>query len=147
MKADYGLGIGFPVVFFLRKDVEDVLVSLLVDNVCHGTSIFPLDCTQQQRAQIKHFISQARVDPDISQSISKMFPEKPALRRIIYLLRGLLVHRILLMTLKKRWNVQYGLHPTRDPIAVPYHAKGTPSDQAEWGHPGKPTFFSLYLES
>lgn len=37
--------------------------------------------------------------------------------------------------MKKRWNVQYGLHPGRDPIAVPFHAKGVPSDQAEWGHP------------
>lgn len=35
---------------------------------------------------------------------------------------------------KKRWNVQYGLHPNRDPISVPYLAKGIPSDQAEWGH-------------
>lgn len=39
------------------------------------------------------------------------------------------------MTLKKRWNVQYGLHPTRHPISVPYTAKGLPSEQAEWGHP------------
>lgn len=31
--------------------------------------------------------------------------------------------------------VQYGLHPRRDPIAVPFHAKGVPSEQAEWGHP------------
>jgi Protein of unknown function (DUF3645) len=46
------------------------------------------------------------------------------------------------MTLKKRWNVQYGLHPTRDPIAVPYHAKGTPSDQAEWGHPNVAILFT-----
>jgi hypothetical protein len=46
------------------------------------------------------------------------------------------------MTLKKRWNVQYGLHPTRDPIAVPYHAKGTPSDQAEWGHPDVAILFT-----
>lgn len=46
------------------------------------------------------------------------------------------------MTLKKRWNVQYGLHPTRDPIAVPYHSKGIPSDQAEWGHPDVAILFT-----
>ena len=60
----------------------------------------------------------------------------------IYLLRGLLVHRILLLTLKKRWNVQYGLHPNRDPIAVPFHAKGIPSEQAEWGHPDVAILFT-----
>lgn len=39
------------------------------------------------------------------------------------------------MGLSKRWNVQYGIHPLRDPIAVPFRSKGIPSDQAEFGHP------------
>ena len=51
------------------------------------------------------------------------------------ILRGLVVHRILLLGLSKRWNVQYGIHPGRDPIAVPFRSKGIPSDQAEFGHP------------
>lgn len=55
--------------------------------------------------------------------------------RVTNLLRGLFVHRILISSLKKRWNVQYGLHATRAPIAVPYLAKGVPSVAAEWGHP------------
>ncbi|KUJ24466.1 uncharacterized protein LY89DRAFT_663197 [Mollisia scopiformis] len=134
---------GFPVLFFLRKDVEDELIYRLVDDVYHGrTTILPVECTKQDRASIKAFISQAKVEPEVLQSISAMFPEKPAFRRVVYLLRGLLVHRILLMSLKKRWNVQYGLHPNRDPIAVPYHAKGTPSDQAEWGHPDVAILFT-----
>lgn len=134
---------GFPVLFFLRKDVEDELIHRLVDDVYHGrTSILPADLSKEQRTCIKQFISQAQVDPDVSQSISTMFPDKPAFRRVVYLLRGLLVHRILLMTLKKRCNVQYGLHQNRDPIAVPYHAKGTPSDQAEWGHPDVAILFT-----
>jgi len=37
--------------------------------------------------------------------------------------------------LSKRWNVQYGLHPRRDPVAVPFQAKGVPSEQAEFRHP------------
>lgn len=55
--------------------------------------------------------------------------------KIVNLLRGLFVHRILISSLKKRWNVQYGLHPTRAPIAVPFLAKSVPSVAAEWGHP------------
>jgi len=39
-------------------------------------------------------------------------------------------------------NQQYGLHPTRDPIAVPVYAKGTPSEQAEWGHPDVAILFT-----
>ena len=46
------------------------------------------------------------------------------------------------MTLKKRWNVQYGLHADRDPIAVPFMAKGIPSEQAEWGHPDVAILFT-----
>jgi len=57
------------------------------------------------------------------------------LMRAVNLIRGMFVHRILITALKKRWNVQYGLHPTRVPIAVPYLAKGVASPTAEWGHP------------
>ncbi|KAF2745985.1 hypothetical protein M011DRAFT_527167 [Sporormia fimetaria CBS 119925] len=41
----------------------------------------------------------------------------------------------LVSTLKKRWNVQFGLHPDRHPIAVPFLVKGVPSPTSEWGHP------------
>ncbi|CZT03079.1 uncharacterized protein RAG0_09953 [Rhynchosporium agropyri] len=127
---------GFPVMFFLRKDVEDELISRLIDDIYRGrTSIFPADCPQRHRQVIRDYISQAKVKKQTWELVSKMFKDKPALRHSMHLLRGLFVHRILLMNLKRRWNVQYGLHPNRDPIAVPYHAKGTPSDQAEWGHP------------
>jgi hypothetical protein len=97
----------FPVVFFLRQDVEDALISRLVDEISRGrTSLFPEDCKKSDRQAIKLYISEARVSPEIVQQIGKLYPEKPAVKQVINLLRGLLVHRILLMTLKKRWNVQ-----------------------------------------
>lgn len=115
-------------MFFLRKDVEDELVSRLIDDIYRGrTSIIPADCSQRNRQIIRDYISQPKVKKQTWERVNKMFQDKPALRQSMHLLRGLFVHRILLMTLKKRWNVQYGLHPGRDPIAVPYHAKGTVS--------------------
>jgi hypothetical protein len=127
---------GFPFVYFLRKDVEDELISWLVNDLHDERSPFlPPECTLSQRLAVKQFISEAKVSSTVEKLIDKILPDKPYFRQTIYLLRGLLVHRILAMALKKRWNVQYGLHPRRDPIAVPYMAKGTPSDQAEWGHP------------
>jgi hypothetical protein len=128
---------GYPFVYFLRKDVEDALIVQLVNEICNGrTSVLPAEeCTKGDRLAIKTFISKAKVDDGIVERVHKMFPEKPACLQIIRLLRGLFVHRILLLTLKKRWNVQYGLHPLRDPIAVPYNAKSVPSPQSEWGHP------------
>ena len=138
-------GAGFPFVFFLRKDVEDALIVRLVEDICGGwTSIMPIeDYPKSDRLVIKRFISEAKVPLAITERIRQLFPDKPAAKQNMYLLRGLLVHRILLLTLKKRWNVQYGLHPNRDPIAVPFHAKGVPSDQAEWGHPDVALLFSI----
>ncbi|MCJ1463509.1 hypothetical protein MMC07_002117 [Pseudocyphellaria aurata] len=135
---------GFPVAFFLRKDVEDALIARLVDDICSGRTSIVLtrDCTKAERLAIKQFITDAKVGPRYIAQISQMFADKPAMKQNVYLLRGLLVHRILLLTLKKRWNVQYGLHPHRDPIAVPFHAKGVPSEQAEWGHPDVAILFT-----
>ncbi|MCJ1350906.1 MAG: hypothetical protein MMC33_000887 [Icmadophila ericetorum] len=135
---------GFPVLFFLRTDVEDALITRLVQDVCsERTSIIPMkECTKSDRQVIREFLSEPKLLPSIAEKVRQLFPDNPAARKIIYLLRGLLVHRILLMTLKKRWNVQYGLHPKRDPIAVPFHAKGVPSEQAEWGHPDVAILFT-----
>lgn len=137
-------GGGFPVVFFLRTDVEDALIVRLVNDICNGQiSVIPTrECTKSDRLAIKQFISGAKVRQGIAERISRMFPDKLAAKQSLYLLRGLLVHRILLLTLKRRWNVQYGLHPNRDPIAVPFHAKGVPSEQAEWGHPDVAILFT-----
>ncbi|CAG8953309.1 hypothetical protein HYFRA_00003516 [Hymenoscyphus fraxineus] len=141
---------GFPVVFFLRNDVENELISRLVEDIFRRKcSVLPDECSRSDLIAIRKFISEPRPSDAVSKRIQQLLPHKPAVRQVVYLLRGLLVHRILLMTLKKRWNVQYGLAPARDPIAVPYQAKGTPSSQAEWGHPDVSILFtclSFYYE-
>lgn len=127
---------GFPTVFFLRKDVENALISLLVHDICSGRTpiLQTKDCAKSDHFAIKEFISQPKVETSVVDRIRLMFNDKPAAKQKVYLLRGLLVHRILLLCLKKRWQVQYGTHPQRDPVAVPFQAKGLPSDQAEFGH-------------
>jgi hypothetical protein len=62
------------------------------------------------------------------------FTDQNAAANILLVTRGLLMKRILLLCLNKRWNVQYGLHPDRHPVAVPFEAKGVPSPQSEFGH-------------
>lgn len=127
----------FPVAYFLRSDVESALTKRIVDDVCAGqTSILPIrDCSLNEQWAIREFISQETVGKSSIDAVSRLFPDAPNARKNVYIVRGLLVHGILLLCLKKRWNVQYGLHPGRDPVAVPFHAKGVPSEQAEWGHP------------
>ncbi|KAM0427773.1 hypothetical protein ACHAPT_007229 [Fusarium lateritium] len=139
-------GGGFPFVFFLRQDVEDELVRRLTKDICEGAGgILPLAeqaMAAKDRVAVKDFITSARPRSASIDRVRGLCPDKPSLRQTVYLLRGLLVNRILMMTLKKRWNVEYGLHPRRDPIAVPFHAKGVPSDQSEWGHPDVAILFT-----
>jgi hypothetical protein len=127
---------GFPMVFFLRKDAEQELTNRLVTDILGGqVSILPIqDCLPASLEIVREFISVENLSNSSLKAATRLFPDKPAARQALHLLRGLLVHRILLLSLKKRWNVQYGLHPLRDPIAVPFHSKGVPSAHAEWGH-------------
>lgn len=136
---------GYPIVYFLKENVRVELLKKLVDNICSGQ--FPLmpvrNCTLSERNTIRAFLSEGSVSARVLTRVSELFPDKPSVRNVLYLLRGLLVHRILLMALSRRWNVQYGLHPQRDPVAVPFTAKGVPSESAEWGHPDVCILFTI----
>lgn len=128
---------GFPLIYFLRRDAEDYLIELLVRDICKGKCPF-LPCADFPKTiqeDVSSYISSASVRSDLVRRVAAFFKDKQQLMRVTNLLRGLFVHRILISSLKKRWNVQYGLHATRAPIAVPYLAKGVPSVAAEWGHP------------
>ncbi|GME23911.1 hypothetical protein GTA08_BOTSDO13117 [Neofusicoccum parvum] len=135
---------GFPWLFFLRADAEEALIVRLADHITRGkTSILSLkDCSPADREVVRRFISETHVQETDEQCIKTIFAGRELMRKNTYLLRGLLAHGILLLTLKKRWNVQYGLDSTREPISVPYHAKGVPFDQAEWGHPDVTILFT-----
>ncbi|KAK0671660.1 hypothetical protein QBC41DRAFT_344465 [Cercophora samala] len=142
-------GGGFPLIYFLRQDVEDALLRRLTSDITNGLGhILPMHCLNAgERRAVVDFLSptKSKLGPGTLDKLRKLCPERPEVRQTVYLLRGLLVNRILIMTLKKRWNVQYGLHPNRDPVAVPFHAKGVPSDQSEWGHPDVAILFTCLV--
>ncbi|KAJ0344865.1 hypothetical protein KNSL1_008961 [Colletotrichum chrysophilum] len=127
----------------MGQDVEEELIRGLTADVLRGTDgILPVQSLEAaDRLAIREFLTGKPRDVTL-QRIRQLCPDRPAVRQTVYLLRGILANRILMMTLKKRWNVQYGLHPLRDPIAVPYHAKGVPSEQSEWGHPDVAILFT-----
>ena len=136
----------FPMVFLLRNDVEDALLTRIISDIlCEESGILAIQqCTEVDRQAIREFISKPIIEAQTLEHLHQMtlFKENNAAKNSLYLIRGLIVHRILLLVLKKRWNVQYGLHPNRDPMAVPFLAKGVPSDQAEWGHPDVAILFT-----
>ena len=130
---------GFPVAHFLQTDAEDELNSRVVKDISSGRTTvialpnparpFPCDLVKQI------LIRDKEIDWNLVEEFASHFPNAKIASDNILLVRGLLENRILLLCLKKRWNVQYGFHPGRPPVAVPFDAKGVPSEQSEFGHP------------
>lgn len=136
---------GFPMVHFLRTDVEDALHHRIIDDICDRRIPFLrlADSTlPASKCQIKRVLLDEDLDCKLIERVSALFADRSSARKNILLVRGLLLNKILLLCLKKRWNVQYGLHPNRHPIAVPFDAKGVPSEQAEFGHPDVSILFT-----
>ncbi|KAL9002774.1 MAG: hypothetical protein Q9188_004316 [Gyalolechia gomerana] len=127
----------FSTVYFLDQPVKDVFMERLTDSVLRGDGgLLPVqECSPEEVAYAADFLRHAQFTRFTASKVAQVFQTKKDVRLQLLLLRGLLVHKILLLGLGKRWNVQYGIHPLRDPIAVPFRSKGIPSDQAEFGHP------------
>ncbi|KAH7217697.1 hypothetical protein DER44DRAFT_754746 [Fusarium oxysporum] len=129
---------GFPVIHLLCARVEDHLNALLVDDVCHGRLSyiqFKADASLDAKRNVRLVLSTTQLSASVWESAIGSLNDEPSGRKNLHLLHGLIPQRLLILCLKKSWNVQYGLHPDRVPIAVPFEAKGIPSQTAEYGHP------------
>ncbi|KAL8960978.1 MAG: hypothetical protein Q9193_002402, partial [Seirophora villosa] len=127
----------FPTIYFLDQRVKDVFLERLTESILQGDGgLLPVqECSRDELVFAADFLHHAQFAKSTASKVAQVFANKKDARHHLLLLRGLLIHKILLMGLGKRWNVQYGIHPSRDPIAVPFRSKGMPSDQAEFGHP------------
>ncbi|CAK7197854.1 hypothetical protein SEUCBS139899_000504 [Sporothrix eucalyptigena] len=152
-------GGGFPLVHILHPSVEDDLRSLIAEDIVQGRVLFfrPTPKAANSRlgrfqcgahnsvSKIQSAIKAALWDDSSDEAVEEaasMFPNPEVIANGLLLMRGLLQHDILATCLKKRWNVQYGLHPKRWPIAVPYEARGVPSERSEFGHPDVTIIFT-----
>ncbi|KAI0849370.1 hypothetical protein F5Y00DRAFT_261507 [Daldinia vernicosa] len=135
----------FPILHFLKNDVEEAIHDYILESICRGQTTFlrPADSSFWGRQGIiRRVLYEPKLDERIFMQAVSAFVNPQAASKILLVVRGLLINRILLLCLNKRWNVQYGLHPKRDPIAVPFEAKGTPSEQSEFGHPDVSILFT-----
>ncbi|CAK7274557.1 hypothetical protein SEPCBS119000_006234 [Sporothrix epigloea] len=149
---------GFPLIYILQSAIEDVIRELIVRDIVQGRVSFfrpspsklmstrgDLGEKSLSTAEMQKLLELAMQDTTSDAAIdaaAAMFADTDAAANGLLLLRGLLHHNILLTCLKKRWNVQYGLHPQRWPIAVPYEARGVPSERSEFGHPDVTIIFT-----
>ncbi|KAI1817158.1 hypothetical protein GGS20DRAFT_582854 [Poronia punctata] len=128
----------FPGVSFLRERTENTFHKLLANDLCSGRFILlrPVSrLSNEQRQLIQGIMCNKGISDKSLKRAANLFSNPKIARDVLLLVRGLLLHRILVLCLGKRWNVHYGLHRSRPPIAVPYEAKGKPSEEAEYGHP------------
>ncbi|KAJ2891475.1 uncharacterized protein MKZ38_000327 [Zalerion maritima] len=136
---------GFPIVHFLNEDVENELHRRIINTVCSGRSSFlrfARPSTVKQRRDMERLLCDEILDKAALDRSLRIFADQESAPKMLLLIRGLVLNRILLLCLKKRWNVQYGLHPDRPPVAVPFEAKGVPSERAEFGHPDVAIIFT-----
>ncbi|KAG8215417.1 hypothetical protein J3R82DRAFT_9025 [Butyriboletus roseoflavus] len=127
----------FPHLRILHTDAGQELISWIVQDVMNG--LLPNFSFGQLRLglrdAIRSFISCADVSPETVQLVKEYCQQTPLWGGLL-LLRGLLATGILLFAFReRRWRVDYGLHPLRTMLAVPYRAKDIPAQRAEFGHP------------
>ena len=133
----------FPMAFLLRSDAEYEFHRLLVEDIINNrTSFLRLSGSgvppKKVRRTIQQFLSEAstkRQDKDGLKEVVNLFIDQESAAKTLLLVRGLILNRILLFCMKRHYNVQYGLHPSRDLMAVPFEAKGVPSESSEFGYP------------
>ncbi|KAH8745119.1 hypothetical protein F5883DRAFT_703262 [Diaporthe sp. PMI_573] len=123
----------FPMAFLLRKDAEDEFHRLIIEDIVNNRTSF-----------LRLFESGVppKKDKDGLKEVVNLFADQESAAKTLLLVRGLILNRILLFCMKRRFNVQYGLHTERDPMAVPFEAKGVPSESSEFGHPDVAIIFT-----
>ncbi|CAG9940265.1 unnamed protein product [Clonostachys rosea f. rosea IK726] len=128
----------FPILHFLHTEVQDALNSLLIDDICNGrlsTVELKVPGSEEAQRDLRDVLTpSAEPSTEVWKRACQHLADDFGYNKLL-LLRGLVSQRILLLCLKKRWNVQFGITPIRPPIAVPFEAKGIPSQTAEYGHP------------
>ncbi|RDA90702.1 hypothetical protein CP533_4956 [Ophiocordyceps camponoti-saundersi (nom. inval.)] len=131
---------GFPAIYIIQSEVEDTLRQRLTDTICEGRFEmlrlpYSVSSDKRTRDSLRRLLDEENPGQHVFDSVLRALGGKDSIFSRVLILRGLLLKRVLFLCLRKRWNVQYGLHPARPPLAVPFEAKGVPSEQAEFGHP------------
>ncbi|PNS17150.1 Signal recognition particle subunit SRP68 [Sphaceloma murrayae] len=131
---------GFPIINFLREEPQDELQERIVDDIANGrTTVIAfassMKTSKERRKMVHHVLTAEKLDGKIFKRVVRFSADRASAPKILLTARGLLFNRILFLCLRKRWNVQYGLALERCPVAVPFEAKGIPSERAEFGHP------------
>ncbi|KAI9376640.1 hypothetical protein BJX61DRAFT_530656 [Aspergillus egyptiacus] len=126
----------FPLLHFLTSDAPDKLLRRVIDAVNEGAVPgLPFNLwTPRIRERALMFIRDIYNLSEEEEVIRQEFHGSMILKKLL-VLRGLFAHRILHFALAgKRWLVDYGVDSSRCLLAVPFRAKGVPSESSQFGH-------------
>ncbi|PLB53474.1 hypothetical protein P170DRAFT_473334 [Aspergillus steynii IBT 23096] len=135
---------GFPRLRLLYRDAEKMLISRIATHIC-DYGIDSLQIFRQSpavRKAVYTYITKSELSSEeiagVENNSSAGFWTEST-KGPLLLLRGLLAGGVLPFCFShKRWRVNYGLDPNRDPstkLCVPYRAKDNPSLRSEFSHP------------
>lgn len=135
---------GFPRTRLLRPDAKELLIGRISEHICEkGLKGFPIARQPQpvRQAVLRYITEPNHTQAEIDQ-VERVGPDgfwTDATSSSLLLLRGLVAGGILAFSLgQKRWRVNYGLDPHRQPVtklAVPFRAKDSPNPRSEFSHP------------
>lgn len=130
-------GKAFPIIKIFQPQVlDDLLESLVTDIISGQLAGVSFDYfSETTRDAIRNFI-RLRDVTEHDLSIIKRDCVDTGHWIAILILRGYFAHDLLSFVLqRKRWLVEYGADLARCLMAVPYRAKGIPTQNSEFGHP------------
>ena len=131
-------GASFPTIRLLASHAGSALNSRLVKDIIKGRlpGLNLKSWSLVDKGLLSHFLLNIETGEDVCTTITDLCRNDESLMKRILLLRGLIAHKLILFVLSgKRWSVNFGQHPNRCLVAVPYRAKGVPAATAEFGHP------------
>lgn len=130
----------FPLTRILRPDAGEFVLSRVVERICQtGLRGCPIQRQREhiRQATYRYLLEVQPTARDIA--LVEGQGEGGCFNQTLLLLRGLIAGGILAFAFgHKRWRVDYGCNPNRQPItklAVPFRAKDNPSPRSEFSHP------------
>ncbi|KAL4804856.1 hypothetical protein BDV18DRAFT_161949 [Aspergillus unguis] len=126
----------YPLLHFIKPDAVAQLLQKVTEAVREGAlpGVSFKRWTQQTADSAQKFICTFKTTPTDKEVVRETFQGTVVMKKLL-VLRGLFAHHILQFVLAgKRWLVDYGVDPARCLMAVPFRAKGVPSENAEFGH-------------
>ncbi|KZL86418.1 hypothetical protein CI238_09692 [Colletotrichum incanum] len=136
-RGDHGC---FPRLRILTDDAKESLLGLAAHYLSiDGTTGLPM-ANQPRRIQdaVYTYISKPNLTPKEIESVEGSTLWSASTKNTLFLLRGLIALQVLAFSFcQKRWRVDFGLDPTRNPatrLAVPYRAKDNPTARSEFSH-------------